>query len=120
MMIPPGASPADIERLRAFYGLDRSIPEQFISWFGQIFSGKHLIADEVATNLPVTAPRLGTAYVLIQGRDDVISPTKAAMAYFQKPPDNHELMAAIRSACGETPTTIVVRTGSARCALPGP
>ena len=39
MMIPPGASPADIERLRAFYGLDRSIPEQFISWFGQVFSG---------------------------------------------------------------------------------
>jgi ABC-type dipeptide/oligopeptide/nickel transport system permease component len=39
MMIPPGASPIDIDRLRAFYGLDRSIPEQFISWFGQAFSG---------------------------------------------------------------------------------
>jgi ABC-type dipeptide/oligopeptide/nickel transport system permease component len=39
MMIPPGAQPADIERLRAFYGLDRSIPEQFVSWFGQVFSG---------------------------------------------------------------------------------
>lgn len=51
---------------------------------GQIFSGKHLIADEVATNLPVTAPSLGTAYFLIQGRDDVISPTQAAVAYFHK------------------------------------
>jgi ABC-type dipeptide/oligopeptide/nickel transport system permease component len=39
MMIPPGASPLDIERLRAFYGLDRSIPEQFLTWFGQAFSG---------------------------------------------------------------------------------
>jgi ABC-type dipeptide/oligopeptide/nickel transport system permease component len=39
MMIPPGASSADIDRLRAFYGLDRSIPEQFITWFGQAFSG---------------------------------------------------------------------------------
>src|SRR5471030_1283728 len=39
MMIPPGASPADIERLRAFYGLDRSIPEQFIAWFGQALDG---------------------------------------------------------------------------------
>jgi ABC-type dipeptide/oligopeptide/nickel transport system permease component len=29
MMIPPGASAADIGRLRAFYGLDRPIPEQF-------------------------------------------------------------------------------------------
>jgi dipeptide transport system permease protein len=39
MMIPPGASPADIERLRAFYGLDQSIPQQFITWFGQALSG---------------------------------------------------------------------------------
>jgi pimeloyl-ACP methyl ester carboxylesterase len=51
---------------------------------GQLFSGKHLIADEVATNLPVTAPRLDTAYFLIQGRDDVISPAKAAVAYFNQ------------------------------------
>ena len=39
MMIPPGASVADIERLRAFYGLDQSIPQQFITWFGQALSG---------------------------------------------------------------------------------
>jgi ABC-type dipeptide/oligopeptide/nickel transport system permease component len=39
MMIPPGASPADIERLRAFYGLDQSIPQQFITWFGQALTG---------------------------------------------------------------------------------
>jgi pimeloyl-ACP methyl ester carboxylesterase len=51
---------------------------------GELFSGKHLIADEVATNLPVTAPRLGTAYFLIQGRDDVISPAPAAVAYFHQ------------------------------------
>jgi peptide/nickel transport system permease protein len=39
MMIPPGASPADIERLRAFYGLDQSIPQQFMTWFGQSLTG---------------------------------------------------------------------------------
>jgi ABC-type dipeptide/oligopeptide/nickel transport system permease component len=39
MMIPPGASVSDIERLRAFYGLDQSIPQQLVSWFGQILSG---------------------------------------------------------------------------------
>ncbi|MGZ5872124.1 MAG: ABC transporter permease [Bradyrhizobium sp.] len=39
MMIPPGASPADIDRLRAFYGLDQSIPQQFITWFGQSMTG---------------------------------------------------------------------------------
>ena len=39
MMIPPGASVADVERLRAFYGLDQSIPQQFITWLGQAISG---------------------------------------------------------------------------------
>src|SRR3984885_7579258 len=39
MMIPPGASPADIDRLRAFYGLDQSIPLQFVTWFGQLLTG---------------------------------------------------------------------------------
>src|SRR5260370_21848424 len=39
MMIPPGATPADIERLRAFYGLDQPILQQFITWFGQALRG---------------------------------------------------------------------------------
>lgn len=39
MMLPPGASDADIERLRAFYGLDRSIPEQFAIWLGNVVRG---------------------------------------------------------------------------------
>src|SRR5258708_20417698 len=39
MMIPPGASAADVDRLRAFYGLDRSIPEQFVIWLGQALQG---------------------------------------------------------------------------------
>jgi ABC-type dipeptide/oligopeptide/nickel transport system permease component len=39
MMIPPGASVSDIARLRAFYGLDQSIPHQLVSWFGQMLSG---------------------------------------------------------------------------------
>jgi ABC-type dipeptide/oligopeptide/nickel transport system permease component len=39
MMIPPGASPADIDRLRALYGLDQPILQQFITWFGQALGG---------------------------------------------------------------------------------
>src|SRR6266481_2856642 len=39
MMIPPGATPADIEHLRAFYGLDQPILLQFITWFGQALRG---------------------------------------------------------------------------------
>jgi peptide/nickel transport system permease protein len=39
MMIPPGASPADIARLRTLYGLDQPIMTQFISWLSQVLSG---------------------------------------------------------------------------------
>ena len=39
MMIPPGASAADILRLRAFYGLDQPILQQFIVWLGQAVTG---------------------------------------------------------------------------------
>jgi peptide/nickel transport system permease protein len=39
MMLPPGASAADMARLRALYGLDRSIPEQFAIWLGNVVQG---------------------------------------------------------------------------------
>lgn len=39
MMIPPGASDADIGRLRALYGLDQPIIQQFATWLGQVASG---------------------------------------------------------------------------------
>lgn len=62
MMIPPGASPADIERLRAFYGLDLSIPQQFITWLGQVLSGdfgrsislRQSVLELVLARLPAT------------------------------------------------------------------
>lgn len=39
MMIPPGASEADIIRLRAQYGLDQPILQQFATWLGQLAGG---------------------------------------------------------------------------------
>ena len=39
MMLPPGASQADIDRLRALYGLDKSIVEQFFIWLGSVLEG---------------------------------------------------------------------------------
>src|SRR6202048_5358802 len=39
MMIPPGATAADIDRLRAFHGPDQPILQQFCTWFGQALSG---------------------------------------------------------------------------------
>jgi ABC-type dipeptide/oligopeptide/nickel transport system permease component len=62
MMIPPGASAADIERLRAFYGLDQPILQQFITWFGQALTGNfgrsisvhRSVFDLVRARLPAT------------------------------------------------------------------
>jgi ABC-type dipeptide/oligopeptide/nickel transport system permease component len=39
MMISPGATPADIAALRAHYGLDASIPVQFLVWLGGLLRG---------------------------------------------------------------------------------
>ena len=39
MMLPPGATAADVERLRALYGLDESLPRQFVSWIGGLLRG---------------------------------------------------------------------------------
>lgn len=39
MMLPPGASDADIERLKALYGFDKTIFEQFVIWIGGVLSG---------------------------------------------------------------------------------
>ena len=39
MMIGPGASAQDIADLRALYGLDKSIPAQFLIWLGHVARG---------------------------------------------------------------------------------
>jgi peptide/nickel transport system permease protein len=39
MMIGPGATPADIQALRALYGFDRSLPAQFFIYLGQAAAG---------------------------------------------------------------------------------
>ena len=39
MMIAPGASEADILALRAHYGLDLAVWQQFLVWFGQVLQG---------------------------------------------------------------------------------
>ncbi|TIT88251.1 MAG: ABC transporter permease, partial [Mesorhizobium sp.] len=39
MMLPPGASDEDIARLRALYGLDKTIVQQFFIWLGGVLRG---------------------------------------------------------------------------------
>ncbi len=62
MMLPPGATEADIARLTAQYGLDKSIPEQFLIWangvmqgdFGTSITARQPVLDLVLGRLPAT------------------------------------------------------------------
>jgi ABC-type dipeptide/oligopeptide/nickel transport system permease component len=62
MMIPPGASAEDVVRLHALYGLDRSIPAQFMLWAGHALRGdfgisislRQDVAGLIASRLPAT------------------------------------------------------------------
>ncbi|WP_428688022.1 ABC transporter permease [Roseibium sp.] len=62
MMLPPGATDADIARLKALYGLDKSIPEQFWIWIGNVVQGdfgtsitlRQPVYDLVVGRLPAT------------------------------------------------------------------
>lgn len=62
MMLPPGATDADIDRLKALYGLDKSIPEQFLIWLGGVLQGdfgtsislRQPVLDLVLNRLPAT------------------------------------------------------------------
>lgn len=62
MMLPPGATAEDIARLTALYGLDKSIPQQFLIWgmgvlqgdFGYSITMRQPVLDLVLGRLPAT------------------------------------------------------------------
>lgn len=57
MMLPPGATEADVARLTALYGLDKSIPAQFGIWAGGVLQGD--FGTSITTRQPVLALVLG-------------------------------------------------------------
>lgn len=62
MMLPPGATEEDIARLTALYGLDKSLPRQFVIWLGGVLQGdfgtsitlRQPVDDLVLSRLPAT------------------------------------------------------------------
>jgi len=52
MMISPGAGPADIAALKAHYGLDAPLPEQFWIWIRGVVTGD--FGTSITLHLPVT------------------------------------------------------------------
>ncbi len=81
MMIPPGASAADIDRLRAFYGLDQSIPQQFVTWLGQALTGDfgrsislhQSVFELVLARLPATLELSGMATLIAVALGTVVA-----------------------------------------------
>ena len=57
MMLPPGATEADIARLTALYGLDKSIPQQFLIWGAGVLRGD--FGTSITTRQPVLSLVLG-------------------------------------------------------------
>lgn len=53
MMLPPGATDNDIARLSALYGLDKSIPQQFMIWLSGVLHGD--FGTSITTRQPVLA-----------------------------------------------------------------
>jgi len=48
------------------------------------FSARQVVPDQIKTDLAATANRLATAVFVIQGRDDLITPTRDAVDYFER------------------------------------
>lgn len=57
MMLPPGATEADIDRLRALYGFDRSIIEQYGIWLWGVLHGD--FGTSIQSRQPVLSLVLG-------------------------------------------------------------
>lgn len=82
-------APSDIEwvkSLRANAAAARSADPRNYQDFedGFRFSARQVVQDQIKVDLPATANALGTAFFVIQGRDDVITPTQDAIDYFER------------------------------------
>lgn len=92
----PPSDQAWLQHLRAQAAeLKTSNPEQFENLEdGMQFTGERVLPDQIATNLPKSACDIRTAFFVIQGHDDIITPTQAAVAYFNcvKAPEKELLL----------------------------
>lgn len=64
--------------------LEASNPEQMkYLEEGMEFSAEHVLPDQIASNLLKTSCHIHTAFFVIEGEEDVVTPTQAAIDYFK-------------------------------------
>lgn len=74
-------------------------PEELADWnAGREFSGDVLMPQAVHTDLFVSAPRLEVPLLVIQGSDDIYSPTAEVIAYFERVDAPHKELTLIEGA----------------------
>lgn len=83
----PAMAPSDkawIQGLRAqLPALQAKYPKDMQDYQdGFQFSVDHALPDQMKLDLPKTASNIDTAFFIIQGRDDIMTPTPAAVDYF--------------------------------------
>ena len=72
MSLPPGATPADYQKLRQAFGLDRSLLEQYGIWLGRLLHGdlggsiyfRRPVTELLASALPATLELVAASLVL--------------------------------------------------------
>jgi peptide/nickel transport system permease protein len=72
MSLPPGATAEDLAKLRQAFGLDRSIPEQYVIWLGKLVTGdfggsiyfRRPVFDLVSKALPATVELVALGLIL--------------------------------------------------------
>ncbi|MGH6828536.1 MAG: alpha/beta fold hydrolase [Rhizomicrobium sp.] len=82
------SDPAPRKRVKDFKDLEE----------GMLFSGEKLLPDQVAEDLSKSATRIDTAFFVIQGKDDHVTPTEAAVDYFNKVEAPHKELVLILDA----------------------
>ena len=67
-LLPPGATDEDINRLTALYGLDKTLPQQFLIWISGVLHG------DFGTSITTRQPVLALVFPLLEQAKELIVP----------------------------------------------
>lgn len=82
----PAADQAWLKSLRASTPASLGVDDKDFQDLGagMEFTARRVLPDQMATDLLTTATEIGIPFFVIQGREDITTPTPAAVAYFNK------------------------------------